>query len=443
MNRRMRKRVLSMFLAVAMVIPGISVQAKETSVGKTYAEEENSRVRLNFNRDWKFYRGDVENAQSLDFDDTSWTSVALPHNFSVPYDMSSSFYVGYGWYRKNFDVAENWDGKRINIEFEGVFQVAEVYVNGEKVATHEGGYTGFEYDITDYVHTGENEIAVRVNNIWQPDLSPRAGDHQFTGGIYRDVYLNVTDDVHVTWYGTFVTTPDLTNPGFDPSAVNVSKSYTSEEKIKENLKKKQSNVNVQTEVKNDAKESKMVQVKQQVVNQDQEVVAEFISEKKEIGAGEIYNFNDTSEQIQGIEIWDTENPYMYQVFTTVYADGKPTDVYESPLGFRWAQYKNDGFYLNGKKTLLDGANAHQDHGGWADAVTNKGFYRDVAMLKEAGMNFIRGSHYPHDPSYAEACDELGMLFWSESVFWGMGGCGGKDERCSLLQPLHSRRQRTL
>ena len=174
---------------------------------------------------------------------------------------------------------------------------------------HEGGYTGFEYDITDYVHTGKNQISVRVNNIWQPDLTPRAGDHQFTGGIYRDVYLNVTDDVHVTWYGTFVTTPDLTNPGFDESAVNVLDSYTSEEEIKENLAKKQSNVNVQTEIENDSEESKTVQVKQQVVDEENTIVAEFSSEERTLEAGEIYNFSDTSEKIKDIEIWDTENPY--------------------------------------------------------------------------------------------------------------------------------------
>lgn len=108
------------------------------------------------------------------------------------------------------------------------------------------------------------------------------------------------------------------------------------------------------------------------------------------------------------------------------SDGVEVDTYESPLGFRWAEYKNDGFYLNGEKVLLDGANAHQDHAGLADAVSDEGFYRDVSMIKECGMNFIRGSHYPHDPSYAAACDKLGVLFWSECNFWGMGGSAGKD-----------------
>ncbi|MEG1287215.1 MAG: NPCBM/NEW2 domain-containing protein [Clostridium sp.] len=400
-------------------------------VGEQYEEVETPREKINFNREWKFIRSDVENADEPKFDDSEWTDIGLPHNFSIPYNMESNFYVGYGWYRKTFEVPENWEGKQVNIEFEGAFQVAEVFVNGEYVGMHEGGYTGFTFDITNYVNPGENLIAIRVNNIWQPDLAPRAGDHQFTGGIYRDVYLNVTDPVHVTWYGTFVNTPDLTNPGFDPSAKNVLDYYTSEEDIKENIKNKRSNVNVKTEVKNESKTAKKVKVKQQVVDEDNKIVSEFYSPEETIEPGQIHNFDDVSEQIKGINIWDTENPYLYKVYTTVYTDNVPVDTYESPLGFRWAEYKNDGFYLNGEKILLDGANVHQDHGGWADAVTNEGFSRDVSMIKESGMNFIRGSHYPHDPSFAEACDEQGVLFWSEAVFWGMGGCDGKDAPSTL------------
>lgn len=433
MKKRVWKKILALSLSATMVIPfgGITAKAEESSVGKEYQKERSNREERNFNSDWKFYLGDVENGQAVDYDDSAWTDIAIPHNFSVPYDMESTFYVGYGWYRKEFQLPENLDGKRVALEFEGVFQVTEVYVNGQEVGIHKGGYTGFEYDITDFIVPGDNQVAIRVNNIWQPDLSPRAGDHQFTGGIYRDVYLNITDDVHVTWYGTFVTTPDLTNPGFDESAVNVSDSYTSEEEIRENIEKKQSNVNVQTEVKNDSDSAKTIWVKQQVADAEDVVVAEFSSPEQVIEPGKIYTFNDTSEQIKNIKLWDTENPYMYTVYTTVYADGTPVDTYESPLGFRWAQYRNDGFYLNGEYTLLDGANVHQDHGGWADAVTNSGFYRDVEMIKEVGMNFIRGSHYPHDPSFAEACDELGIMFWSESVFWGMGGSAGKDAPANL------------
>lgn len=402
-------------------------EKQQAEVPSYQTEENTGREQINFNRSWKFIRSDVEGGEAVDYDDSTWVDVGLPHNFSIPYAMSSQFYVGYGWYRKNFNVPSGWNDKKVELEFEGVFQIADVYVNGEKVGTHRGGYSGFVYDITDYLHEGDNVVAVRVNNIWQHDLAPRAGDHQFTGGIYRDVYLNVTEDVHVTWYGTFVTTPDLTNPGFDSSAKNIDfTQYPSEDTIKDNIAKKQSNVRVQTEVKNDSDKKANVQVFQKVEDEDGKVITEFASEEHTLNPDEIYNFDSISEQVHDIHLWSVDDPYLYKVYTSVISDGVKVDTYESPLGFRWAEYKNDGFYLNGEKVLLDGANAHQDHAGFADAVSNEGLYRDVEMIKECGMNFIRGSHYPHDPSYADACDKLGVLFWSECNFWGMGGSAGKD-----------------
>ena len=420
-------------IAVQVNAANAAGEAKKDSAKKqaevpSYRTEENTgREQINFNRSWKFIRSDIEGAAAVDYDDSAWVDVGLPHNFSIPYEMSSQFYVGYGWYRKNFNVPSNWNNKKVELEFEGVFQIADVYVNGENIGTHHGGYSGFVYDITDYLHEGDNVIAVRVNNIWQHDLAPRAGDHQFTGGIYRDVYLNVTEDVHVTWYGTFVTTPDLTNPGFDSSAKNIDfTQYPSEDTIKKNIADRKSNVRVQTEVKNDSDEKKEVQVIQKVEDADGKMVTEFASEEHTLNPDEIYNFDSISNQVQDIHLWSVDDPYLYKVYTSVISDGVEVDTYESPLGFRWAEYKNDGFYLNGEKVLLDGANAHQDHAGLADAVSDEGFYRDVSMIKECGMNFIRGSHYPHDPSYAATCDKLGVLFWSECNFWGMGGSAGKD-----------------
>ena len=438
------RQALAVALSAAMLMPsaGIAVQvnaanaageakkdyAKKQAEVPSYRTEENTgREQINFNRSWKFIRSDIEGAAAVDYDDSAWVDVGLPHNFSIPYEMSSQFYVGYGWYRKNFNVPSNWNNKKVELEFEGVFQIADVYVNGEKIGTHRGGYSGFVYDITDYLHEGDYVIAVRVNNIWQLDLAPRAGDHQFTGGIYRDVYLNVTEDVHVTWYGTFVTTPDLTNPSFDSSAKNIDfTQYPSEDTIKKNIADRKSNVRVQTEVKNDSDEKKEVQVIQKVEDADGKMVTEFASEEHTLNPDEIYNFDSISNQVQDIHLWSVDDPYLYKVYTSVISDGVEVDTYESPLGFRWAEYKNDGFYLNGEKVLLDGANAHQDHAGLADAVSDEGFYRDVSIIKECGMNFIRGSHYPHDPSYAAACDKLGVLFWSECNFWGMGGSAGKD-----------------
>ena len=287
-------------------------------VGKTYVSEQTGREQVNFNREWKFIRNDIPGAESVDYDDSQWVDIGIPHNFSIPYEMQASFYVGYGWYRKEFEVSDNMIGKKIELEFEGVFQEAEIYVNGQPAGTHRGGYSGFVFDITDYLNSGKNLIAVRVNNIWQPDLAPRAGDHQFTGGIYRDVYLNITDEVHVTWYGTFVTTPDLSNPGFDPSAKNIPDNYASEEEILNNIEQKQSNVSVSTEIKNDSLSEALVKVKQEVVDKDGIVQAVFESAEQNISAGSAAEITAVSEKIKNIQLWDTENPYVYQLYTTVY-----------------------------------------------------------------------------------------------------------------------------
>lgn len=432
-------------------------------------EEETERISENFNRSWLFSYGDIADAETLEYDDSDWTAVALPHSFSIPYDINdNSFYIGYGWYRKEFEISEDWNDKFISLDFEGVFQVADIYVNGEHIPltkvygyedrdaedapTHEGGYSGFSVDITDYVKAGEsNLLAVKVDNIWQPDLAPRGGDHQFSGGIYRDVTLTAVNKTHIDWYGTFVWTPAICNPSYqesenrpdsqyksdferngtgitntldDPEVEGV---YVTEEEMLANLAAKTSDVELQAEITNSGSDSAAFYVKNIIKNAEGDTVATFKSDTVWLAAGEKKTVTARSEKIANIELWDFDNPNLYTAVTEVYTpSGTKIDDFETEFGFRSAQFKLDGFYLNGEKTLLDGANVHQDHGGWADAVTNQGFYRDVNYVKETGFNFIRGSHYPHDPSFAEACDKLGVGLWSEGGLWSIGGFNEND-----------------
>ena len=133
-------------------------------------------------------------------------------------------------------------------------------------------------------------------------------------------------------------------------------------------------------------------------------------------------FDQTSAPIANPKLWSPEHPNLYSVKTVVLDGGKPVDDYTSPLGFRWFKFTADqGFFLNGEHYYFKGANVHQDHAGWGDAVADSGFFRDVKLMKDAGFDFIRGSHYPHAPAFAAACDQIGMLFWSENCFWGTGG----------------------
>ncbi len=353
------------------------------------------RQSINFNREWKFQLGDVTNADAAAFDDSKWDDADLPHSFSTPYFAADRFYVGYGWYRKHFDVPASWQGERVNLEFDGVFQVAEIWVNGQWVGEHKGGYTGFTFDITSAIKPGDNVVAVRVNNMWDPRLAPRAGEHTFSGGIYRDARLVVTAPVHVTWYGTFVTTPEVS--------------------------KDSGTVNVKTEVANDSNEPKSVTVKTSVVDAGGKTVAQ-IESTQTIAANQTNVFDQTSEPIAHPKLWSPEHPNMYSVKTMVLDGNQPVDDYTSPLGFRWFKFTADqGFFLNGEHYYFKGANVHQDHAGWGDAVADSGFFRDVKLVKDAGFDFIRGSHYPHAPAFAAACDQIGILFWSENCFWGTTG----------------------
>ncbi|MFD1676567.1 glycoside hydrolase family 2 protein [Alicyclobacillus fodiniaquatilis] len=369
------------------------------------------REKINLNREWRFVRGDwkVFNAngpEQIDYDDSEWSHIGLPHSFSIPYFMENNWYIGVGWYRKHLECLSDWENKIIYLEFDGVFQVAEVYVNGKLAGKHEGGYTGFNIRIDELLQLGDNVIAVRVNNEWNGKIAPRSGEHIFSGGIYRDVSLTVTEPLHIAWNGTFVSTPLLSTFG-------------------ENI---QMQVRMQTEVTNQSSTNKLATVRT-IVWDEQGNILTSIEGAHVVPAGGTYQFDTLSESVFNPRLWCPEDPYLYRISSEVIAEGAITDIYEDLMGFRWMEWTADeGFYLNGRHLYLNGANVHQDQAGWGDAVTQAAIYRDVKMIKDAGMNFIRGSHYPHHPVFAKACDHYGILFWSEATFWGMGGSDDTGER---------------
>ncbi len=363
-------------------------------------KEDMVRERINFNRDWKYFQGDHDGAELFAYDDGVWDKINIPHSFSTPYFQTGFWYSGYGWYRKSFEVSENWLGKKLFIEFEGAFRDAEVFVNGQLAGTHQSGYTGFSVDITDFIHGGTNVLAVRLNNLWNSQLAPRGGDHIFPGGIYRDVYLVVTNPAHITWYGTFVTTPQVS--------------------------KEQAVVNIKTEVKNDSKIGKTYELKTTIFDPDNKEVDSF-SSSLEIDAGQTCAFDQTGHPMDNPQLWHPKHPYLYKAVSELYDAQHLIDRYKTTFGLRWMEwYADKGFFLNGEHYYFKGANVHQDHAGWANAVTNAGFLRDVRMIKDAGMDFIRASHYPHDPSFSDACDSLGILFLQENNFWS---CGIRGDGC--------------
>jgi hypothetical protein len=355
-----------------------------------------ARQRQNFNAAWRFHLGDIAGAEKPDFDDRDWQAIGLPHSFSTPYFQAPEVYVGYGWYRKDLDLPAMPMSRRWTLEFEAAFQTADVYVNGRKVGRHRGGYTGFPVDITPALHPGRNVIAVRVDNIWDPTLAPRAGEHIFSGGIYRDVWLVTTDDVHVPWTGTAVTTPGLAGHS---GAVRVA-----------------------TEVRNDGSKAVKVKVRTRIADDRGATVAVLPDASVKVPAGRTLDVAQQSKRLDGLHLWSPETPTLYRAVTTLDVAGRRRDRFETEFGFRTIEWTADrGFFLNGEHRYFRGANVHQDQAGWGDAVTNAAIDRDVQLMKDAGFDFIRGSHYPHDPHFAEATDRTGMMFVPEAPFWGTAG----------------------
>ena len=372
-----------------------------------------TRTVLPINKAWKFIKQDVSGAQAAGFNDGAWSSVNLPHSFEQPYwrtNMAQTPYIG--WYRKHItiDTSLLLAKKRVFIEFEAAFLVSDVYVNGVLAGTHKGGYTGFSYDITPNLHAGDNVIAVRLDANWNGRVAPRAGEHIFSGGIYRDVYIVVTDPLHVTWYGTFVFTPQVS-----ASAASAT---------------------VKTEVKNGAQSSKSCRIKTIVYDSLHSVVASR-EMTQTIASGAIDTFVQTGLTISNPHLWSPATPYLYTVYTEVYDTAGKVDDFVSPLGIRSVRWdKDNGFFLNDQHLWLQGCNVHQDHAGWGDGTTNSGSYRDVKMVKDCGMNFIRGSHYPHDPAFYDACDSFGVTLWSEMCFWGFpNNMGGEPWNASCYPTL--------
>jgi len=377
----------------------------------------NSRLKENINRDWQFTfateSDDFSNKELTNESKTAkWQSIGLPHSFSLPYFRSESFYTGYGWYQKSLNIEKEMLGKTLTLEFDGVFQVAEIHLNGKKVGSHRGGYTGFTVDISKAAKAGENLLAVRVNNLWDAQLAPRAGEHVFSGGIYRDVYLNVTNPLHVAWNGTFVTTPDVS--------------------------KESSKVNVKTTIENNSDTSKKFSLKTVITDGNNNQVAEMLAEQT-VGANQTLDIEQVSEKIKQPKLWSPDSPNLYQATTSIYQDDILVDQYETQFGFKWVEWTADkGFFLNGEHLYLEGVNVHQDHAGWGDAITKAGVYRDLKLMKDAGFNLIRGSHYPHHPYFTQVCDELGLMFIPENSVWGIGGFKDDGYWDSSTYPIHEK-----
>ncbi len=406
MRKRMKlpKRAAALVISAALVLTGTSFVAaadEETAaVGETiYGEEETVLVssdisgrETDFNSGWKFYLGDNSSASGQSFDDSSWDDVTLPHDFSISQDFTTSGEAesgflpgGTGWYRKSFTLSDDVAGSTVVINFDGVYDDAYVYVNGTYVGENHYGYTAFAFDITDYVTCDgvtENVIAVKAVNK-QPNSRWYSGS-----GIYRDVTLTVTEPVHVSYNGTYVTTPDI------------------EDGV--------GTVQAEVELDNDSDADVSVTVKNTVYTGDGVSVSDTAEATGTIAAGETATLT-ASPVVENPDLWSTDDPNLYFVRTEVYTDGTLTDTYDTEFGFRWYSFDSDnGFYLNGEAVKLNGVCLHHDQGALGSAAEYDAMYRQLSIMKDMGVNAIRTSHNPADEDFIDICNELGLLVMEEA-----------------------------
>lgn len=354
------------------------------------------RIDETINSGWLFQKGEVNAVNGVESPD-EWTHVNLPHTWNIAdvQDEERGYYRGPGWYAKVLRVPAEWKDKRVFIHFEGANQEATVFLNGKPLGYHIGGYTAFRFDLTPYLKFGdENLLTVRVTNERKESIPPLSGDFTIYGGIYRNVRLIVTDPVHF----------DMDNDASDGVFTVVNR-----------VSHETASVSLKGAVLNQSKLGRAVRLEAQIIDHEQKVVA---SETVELsmGAGEQSNFQTLEMEIKNPNLWSPDNPYLYCVDVHMTGEyGALLDEITLPLGLRWFEFDaQNRFVLNGEPIKLVGANRHQDLPRKGSALSDEEQRSDYRQIKELGFNFVRLAHYPQAPAVYRACDELGLLVWTEN-----------------------------
>ena len=353
--------------------------------------------RENFDANWKFHLGDIAGAETVSFSDVKWRELNLPHDWSIEGSFRPDNPSGHqggllpggiGWYRKKFNLNDT-AGKKFFIVFDGVYKNSTVYINGNELGTRPYGYATFQYDMTPYIREGENVLAVKVDNSKQPD------SRWYTGaGIYRHVWLITSSPVYVAQWGTFVTTPVVSE--------------------------KEATVNVLTTIANDTPEKSNLSILLSVLDDSGKEVA---TQKQSVKANSNSNIEvKTNLKVNSPKLWDTENPNLYKLVTKVFQGKDLKDIYTTTFGIRSIAFRADsGFYLNGKNVKILGVCNHHDLGALGAAINDRALQRQLELLKTMGCNGIRCSHNLMAPELLELCDKMGFLVMDETFdSWYIG-----------------------
>lgn len=357
------------------------------SVGCAYASAKPTMERkVLMDADWKFYLGDINEASSPSYNDNSWRTLTLPHDWSVeqqvdkdaPAGNDGGYYpTGLGWYRKAFTAPVTLKGEKVWLYFEGVYMNSTVYLNGKEIGGHPYGYTSFYCDATDALLPGKrNVIAVRVDNSQQKNCRWYTGS-----GIYRHVWLLHAPKLHIAPWGVVVKTQDVS--------------------------KGKAVIEVRTTVSNETSQEQHFTVATKIEG------SKDATSEVTVPAGSsrevVQQLNITSPRI-----WDIATPNLYKANVSILADGKTVDSYSQDFGIRTISYSTDGFFLNGRKLDINGGCLHHDNGILGAVAFDRAEARRVQQMKEAGFNAIRTSHNLPSEAFLDACDQLGMLVVDEA-----------------------------
>ncbi len=378
--------LLSVFVALLVLFTGglFSAQpGKAEPISKNWL----------FCNDWHFFLGDVKNGESPALDDSQWRMLDLPHDWAIEGQFSpdnpagvggGALPGGIGWYRKTFTVPESDKEKLTFIQFDGVYRNSEVWINGHYLGKRPYGYSSFQYELTAYMKYGneKNVLAVRVDNSQQPNSRWYSGS-----GIYRNVRLVTTEKVFVDHWGTFVTTPVVT----EASAA----------------------VNVKTKVTNALEQDQTVTLKTTIIDKNGKSVASTQSNAV-VPKGSVYEF-DQNLTVVNPKLWSVDSPVLYRAATTVERGSMVNAGATTAFGIRTFSFDSSkGFFLNGKRMKILGVCNHHDLGCLGAAINTRALQRQLELLKEMGCNGIRTSHNPPAPELLDLCDEMGFIVMDEA-----------------------------
>lgn len=403
--------ILSILLSpfvLSAASPDAPVTPQEISVAGFIPLEDSGRQVYDFNSGWRFHLGDVPDGGAVGLDDSKWEVVSTPHTVQLmPAEASGCRnYQGVAWYRKHFTVPEETAGKDVTLHFEGIMGKQKIYVNGRLVKEHLGGYLPVTVSLTENgVKPGEEcVVAVMADNSDDKDFPPGKKQHSldfaYHGGIYRDVWMiakspvAITDAIEadkVAGGGVFVHFDNISDKGAD--------------------------VNVNTDVANSSSRTRKVTVETTLMDPQGRLVRR-VSNPLSIKPGETRTVAQ-SIHVKNPELWSPDTPSLYRVESRVKEGKTSIDGGVTRVGIRSFEFDGDkGFILNGKPFgQLVGANRHQDFAYVGNALPNSQQWRDAKRLRDAGCRIIRVAHYPQDPSFMDACDELGMFVIVATPGW--------------------------